>query len=569
MTAGPEVGYMETINTPSKTGGSEDPINSDTETGVPNSESRDGLRNGLELSWPARITMAALSAGAAAMHFAMAPAHAAEWLPLGIGFAISGWFQLVFSLAVVARPSRRWLQVNVLFNLAFIAVWAVSRTIGLPVGPEAGHAEAISIVDGLCVGFEALMVLGSAMLLARPKVGSRLSIPKFIGAAAVPALAVITMTTAALASPAGQHDHGSGHDDHGAVSASDHGVADDHGSSDPTVGDHDTAAMDHGAGGMDHGHEGDSAAGATAADHVDDHGQMRDPLSAGTPALSSHDHANPATGDITHLDSDGHMHMECTAPVTAGQQAAADKLVGDTQGATVKYRDFNKALADGYTPITPPNSQMVHYGNLAYMTDGNLLDPSHVESLMYAFDAQRTPYFIGSMYLNDTPTVTPPEIGGCLTQWHDHTNLCLAPGKGMVGVAKADGTCPAGSSNDQTSQMIHVWSIPLPTGPLTMEAKPADVKAAIIKAKKKGSEWLADRVYSGIPAGMFGLKQIIEVGPMSGLSNVVFWLSENGYPQDESLATQIFQLAKSTSRLLSEEELHNSAKSWQEAHATA
>ena len=48
--------------------------------------------------------------------------------------------------------------------------------------------------------------------------------------------------------------------------------------------------------------------------------------------------------------------------------------------------------------------------------------------------------------------------------------------------------------------------------------------AAIIKAKKKGSEWLADRVYSGVPAGMFGLEQIIEVGPMCGLSNVIYWL---------------------------------------------
>src|SRR5437764_5001786 len=59
--------------------------------------------------------------------------------------------------------------------------------------------------------------------------------------------------------------------------------------------------------------------------------------------------------------------------------------------------------------------------------------------------------------------------------------------------------------------------------------------AAIIKAKKKkGSEWLADRVYSGVPAGMFGLQQIIEVGPMCGLSNVIFWLDTHGYPQEES-----------------------------------
>lgn len=89
--------------------------------------------------------------------------------------------------------------------------------------------------------------------------------------------------------------------------------------------------------------------------------------------------------------------------------------------------------------------------------------------------------------------------------------------------------------------------------------------AAIIKAKKKGSEWLADRVYSGVPAGMFGLRQVIDVGPMCGLSNVVYWLDENGYPQDEALARELFQLAKSTNRVLTDEELHSCARRWQDA----
>lgn len=89
--------------------------------------------------------------------------------------------------------------------------------------------------------------------------------------------------------------------------------------------------------------------------------------------------------------------------------------------------------------------------------------------------------------------------------------------------------------------------------------------AAIVKAKKKGSDWLADRVYSGVPAGMFGLKQIIEVGPMCGLSNVIYWLDEHGYPQEESLARDIFQLAKSTNRVLTDEELHSCARRWQDA----
>jgi len=90
--------------------------------------------------------------------------------------------------------------------------------------------------------------------------------------------------------------------------------------------------------------------------------------------------------------------------------------------------------------------------------------------------------------------------------------------------------------------------------------------AAIIKAKKKGSEWLADRVYSGVPAGMFGLSQIIEVGPMCGLSNVIYWMSVNGYAQEESLAKDLFAYAKESDRNLTDQELHARAGQWQETH---
>src|SRR4051812_9669079 len=91
--------------------------------------------------------------------------------------------------------------------------------------------------------------------------------------------------------------------------------------------------------------------------------------------------------------------------------------------------------------------------------------------------------------------------------------------------------------------------------------------AAIIKAKKKGNEWLADRVYSGVPAGMFGLSQIIEVGPMCGLSNVIYWLASHGYPQEEALAKEIYALAKSTNRMLTDQEMTDCTVKWQEKHA--
>lgn len=80
--------------------------------------------------------------------------------------------------------------------------------------------------------------------------------------------------------------------------------------------------------------------------------------------------------------------------------------------------------------------------------------------------------------------------------------------------------------------------------------------AAIVKAEKKGDAWLADRIYSGVPASMVGRHQHIEIGPMSGISNVKYWLREHGHdPEDEALCRRIFEAAKHTDHTLSKEEL--------------
>jgi 2-isopropylmalate synthase len=81
--------------------------------------------------------------------------------------------------------------------------------------------------------------------------------------------------------------------------------------------------------------------------------------------------------------------------------------------------------------------------------------------------------------------------------------------------------------------------------------------AAIIKAQAKGDTWLADRVYSSIPASQFGLKQRIDISHVSGMSNVKFWLNENGYDaSNDALCQHLFGLAKTTSRVLLDTELH-------------
>jgi 2-isopropylmalate synthase len=90
--------------------------------------------------------------------------------------------------------------------------------------------------------------------------------------------------------------------------------------------------------------------------------------------------------------------------------------------------------------------------------------------------------------------------------------------------------------------------------------------AAVIKALKKQDTWLADRVYSGVPAGVFGLEQSITIGPMSGRSNVSFWLERRGFEATDALVDKIFDAAKRSSRILTEEEVLALAGLPQPAH---
>ena len=79
--------------------------------------------------------------------------------------------------------------------------------------------------------------------------------------------------------------------------------------------------------------------------------------------------------------------------------------------------------------------------------------------------------------------------------------------------------------------------------------------SAVIKAMKKGDHWLADRVYSGVPAQDFGLEQVIRIGHMSGKSNIIWWLEKNGYEPKDELVAHLFEVAKSKRKLMSDQEV--------------
>jgi len=79
--------------------------------------------------------------------------------------------------------------------------------------------------------------------------------------------------------------------------------------------------------------------------------------------------------------------------------------------------------------------------------------------------------------------------------------------------------------------------------------------AAVIKAYRKNDTRLANSVYSGVPSHLFGREQVIEIGPMSGKSNVIYWLEKHGVSAGDDVVERIFVAAKQSDRLLTEEEI--------------
>ena len=142
---------------------------------------------------------------------------------------------------------------------------------------------------------------------------------------------------------------------------------------------------------------------------------------------------------------------------TAAQQAAADQLVAQTEATLAKYASVSAATAAGYVPATNPNGRVVHYANWSVArSDG--FDPANPAFLVYANTLKGT-VLMGAMYLGPAPCTPGPDVGGPLTQWHAHDNLCLSGGR-VVGRTSATGACSSGVHNTNTYFMLHVWTEP-------------------------------------------------------------------------------------------------------------
>jgi hypothetical protein len=179
---------------------------------------------------------------------------------------------------------------------------------------------------------------------------------------------------------------------------------------------------------------------------------------------------------------------DCSSPPTAAQQRAAVNLVNATTAATSKYQSLDAAKAAGYVPVTPPGKKVVHYINYSIArliaAQGSPLDPNANPVLVYV-NTSHGAVLSAAMYLalgsgraaSGSTAQNPPQPGGCLMEWHTHSNLCFS-GARVVGNDQR-GACSSGSANQTTRPMMHVWMAPVSGGPLAPDPGPvAEIQAA-------------------------------------------------------------------------------------------
>ena len=215
----------------------------------------------------------------------------------------------------------------------------------------------------------------------------------------------------------------------------------------------------------------------------------------------SHDASSEEVLDLTSLRDSGDARINLSGfdGVSSDEQRRAEDLVYLTRKVLPIFSDTAAAEAAGFTSIGDGGSGYEHYINWAYINDDSELDPLRPESLVYRVEsggAVKT--LVSAMYmLGDEYTLeTVPNIGGKLTQWHIHNDLCfdrdpMVHGSArVVGVTSENGPCTRGIKLHEYP-MIHVWLTPHPCGPF---AALEGVGAGQISV---GAERLCDEVHSG------------------------------------------------------------------------
>jgi hypothetical protein len=356
-----------------------------------------------ELGWLAIAGGASLGAGA--IHAAAIGVHS-EHRSAVVAFTIVAAIQLGWGAIALARPGRILLSLGILANAGIFAGWVLAKTNGISFIGGMEEPEAAQMADAMAAGLAVVAVLGGLAYLFSFGNQALVRSPLLTG---IVAIAVAGLAVPAMLS-AGSHAHasGSGGDHHasGAAAADDHG--DDH-------------------------------------DDGEEHANVAVPPKAFDPALP--------------IDLGG------VEGVSLEQQARAENLLAITLIDLPQFSDPAAIEAMGFVSIGDGFTGHEHYLNAANMNDDRILDPDYPESLVFDTTVEPKRLAAAMFMLNPGDTLDDvPDVGGALTQWHIHNNLCFA-GPRVAGLTDAEGNCPSGLSKGTETPMMHVWIEPHPCGP--------------------------------------------------------------------------------------------------------
>jgi len=374
-------------------------------------------RDRVEMSGVGKVLLAVLSGAAGVIHLAMVPSHWGSSAVEGIGFALTGWAQIVIAVMMLTSPSRGLLRVTMLVNVFAVGVWMISRTWGLPFGEHSGEPHAAQFIDLVCVGLEVSLVVLAAWWLEHPEFGRNWH-GRALAVFAIVPIAVVALATAALASPSARNH---AHDSHAAH-------------------DHTAAAASSGTTG--HVHTGSVAAASSStgsSDVVDLNGH--------------HVHGVKAQDVAAEAQPDVPLDAPTRALLAQQLMAARDVALRYPTAADAERAGYH-LVGGGFGP-----GSGAHY--IGFRGFGSF-DPANPPTLIYD-GISPTSQIVGLMYLGGGATA-PEGFAGPNDHWHRHSNVCLR-GTDSLFPADSDVTaaqCAAAGGNFMaiTTWMVHAWVVP-------------------------------------------------------------------------------------------------------------
>jgi hypothetical protein len=357
---------------------------------------------------PALAVAALASTGAGAIHAAAIGVHA-EHHQAVLVFTAVAVAQIGFGVLALLYPRRLFVLAGAVANAGFFAGWVFAKTSGISFIDGLEQIEPVQFADGVAAALAAVAVIASVIAL----ISGLRSIHMWHSTLAMSALLTALVAVPGMVA-AGGHTHATGHT-HGGTAA--------------------------------------TAAGAAGHTHA-----------AGTPG--GHSHAS-AVVPPKKYDPTKPIDLSGVPGVSPEQQARAENLIAITLIRLPQFANPATAEAAGFRSIGDAVTGDEHYINLDYFHDGRILDPDHPESLVYEPDGKGGKKLVAAMFMLETGQTLAdvPDVGGKLTQWHIHNNLCFTASAVVAGLTSPGGDCPAPLVKGPATPMIHVWIRPNACGP--------------------------------------------------------------------------------------------------------